>query len=88
MTYPSKAKYPSTLGPVCTIKSKAWDMKQYSVLFFFSLNILQINYPIQKLYPRNNTPEKKSKARDSTFKGLKILDLFAVFFSTGCNGKL
>lgn len=46
------------------------------------------HHPIQKLHPRNSTPEKKSKVRHSTFKGLKILALFAVFFSTGCNGKL
>lgn len=55
-------KYPSTLGPVCTIKSKAWDMKQYSVLFFFFLNMLQTDsrhHKTQKLHPRNNTLGKK-----------------------------
>lgn len=60
-------KYPSTLGPVCTIKSKAWDMKQYSVHFFiffllFFLNMLQTDsrhHKTQKLHPRNNTPGKK-----------------------------
>lgn len=45
-------------------------------------------HPIQKLHPRNCTPgKKKGKARDSISKGLKIFALFAVFFSTGCNGK-
>lgn len=48
------------------------------------------HHPIQKLHPRNCTPEKKKgKARDlSLSKGLKLFALSAVFFSIGCNRKL